>query len=63
MPINGEMTLDVQGVQKEHPKGKGVESALASAYKSLGKEIKSEYPYQPKPKKMSYGSKGEAFNT
>jgi len=63
MPINGEMTLDISAVQKKSPKGKSVESELASEYETLGKEIKAKYPYKPEAKKMSYGSKGEAFNT
>lgn len=59
--INGTMSLKLKELQEKNPKGKDLEEAYASAYKSLGKELKSQYPYKPEAKKMSYGSKGEAF--
>lgn len=61
MPINGTITLGMQEAQKKEPKGKALEEAVASAYKSVEKELKSKFPYKPEAKKMSYGSKGEAF--
>lgn len=59
--INGTMSLKMAEVNKKQPKGKALEEAYASAYKSLGSEIKSKFPYKPEAKKMSYGSHGEAF--
>lgn len=63
MPISGITTLMVGKVQKKQPKGPEVASSLESAYKDLGKEIKSEYPYAPVTKKMSYGSSGDAYGS
>lgn len=59
--INGTMSLKMIEVAKNHPKGKAVETEYASAFESLGRELKSEYPYKPSAKAMQYGSKGEAF--
>lgn len=59
--INSTMSLKLNELQKKHPKGSGVESSYDEAFKSLGKELKSAYPYKPKAKKMSYGSNGDAF--
>ena len=61
MPINGTMTLKLSEVTKKHPKGKAVESEVASAYESLGREIKAKYPLAGKAEKQSYGSAGHAF--
>lgn len=61
--INGTTSIAFSKVQKNKPKGKAVETELASAYKSLGSEIKSAYPYQPQAKKQSYGSRGNAFGS
>ena len=60
MPINGTVTLGIENVQKKMPKGKAVESELESDFKGLEK-IKSKYPDKFEAKKMSFGSKGEAF--
>lgn len=59
--INSTMSLKLAEVQKKEPKGKDLADSVESAYKALGKEIKSAYPYKPMAKKMSYGSSGEAF--
>lgn len=59
--INGIMSLELRRLQEKDPKGKAVTSDYESVYKSLGKELKSEFPYKPKAEKMSYGSKGSAF--
>lgn len=48
-------------LQKKMPKGKSVETDYASTFESLKKDMKSEYPYKPEAKKMSYGSSGDAF--
>jgi len=59
--LNGTMNLKAMEMQKKHPKGSGVETDYASAYKELGKELISKYPYKGEAKKMKYGSQGEAF--
>jgi hypothetical protein len=58
--INGVMSLKLGEVQKNHPKGKAVETEIASAYKSLGKELKAKYPESHKGSN-TFGSKGVAF--
>lgn len=59
--INGIMNLKLMELQKKEPKGASVVSSYETAFKSLSKELKSKFPYKPEAKKMSYGSKGEAF--
>ena len=59
--LNSTMNLKVMEMQKKHPKGSGVETDYASAYKELGKELISKYPLAGKAEKQSYGSKGNAF--
>ena len=60
MPVNGTITLAMTEAQTKHPKGKGVEEAVASAYKNVEK-LKAKYPYKPEAHNMSYGSKGTAY--
>ena len=61
MAINGTMSLKLSQLQKTDPKGNAVESEVASAYESLGREIKAKYPLAGKAEKQSYGSAGNAF--
>ena len=51
------MSLKMVEVAKNHPKGKSVETEYASAYESLGKEIKSKYPEKHEGSNV-FGSKG-----
>lgn len=59
--INGIMSLKLSELTKKDPKGKALENGYAAAFDALASELKSEYPYKPKAKSMSYGSKGDAF--
>ena len=61
MAINGVESLDLIKVQKQNPKGSAVAANLAAAYKSLGQELKSDYPCKDQAQNMSYGSKGKTF--
>lgn len=59
--LNSTMSLQLAKLQKKDPKGKAVETDYASAYESLGKEIKAKYPLAGKAERQSYGSRGNAF--